>query len=60
MLERGDRLRQFRVQWPTVDALFLAAAIRWLIVALIAAAAFWLVFGVLRHPHRDDAEQAKP
>jgi len=59
MLERGDRLRQFRVQWPTVDALFLAGAIRWLIVALIAAAAFWLVFGVFRHPHprRDASEE---
>ena len=51
MLERADRLRRFRIQWPTIDALFLASVARWAIVALIAAAAIWLTFGVLRRPH---------
>ena len=54
MLERGNRLRRFNVQWPTIDALFLAGAIRWLMVAVIAVAALWLVFGVFRHARFQD------
>jgi hypothetical protein len=43
MIERGDQLRQFRFQWPAFDALFLASAIRWLMLVLLVAAVLWLV-----------------
>jgi hypothetical protein len=43
MLDRGDRLRQFDFVWPAPDAALLAAALRWLMVAVILAALIWLV-----------------
>jgi hypothetical protein len=48
MIERGDRLRQFRFEWPTLDAALLAAAMRWLLLALILAGAARLIVGMLR------------
>ena len=41
MLERWDQLRQYR--WPVLDALALAALMRWLMAGVILAAAVWLV-----------------
>ena len=56
MLQRGERLRQFQFQWPTVDALLLAGALRWLMLLLIGAAlAFW-AFRLLREPMDREAE----
>jgi hypothetical protein len=49
MLERGARLRQFRFEWPTLDAALLAGAVRWLMLILIIMAAAWLIFGLVRH-----------
>jgi hypothetical protein len=49
MLERGDRLRQFRFEWPTLNAALLASAVRWLMLILIVVAAAWLIFGLVRH-----------
>jgi hypothetical protein len=46
----GDRyavLRQFRFEMPVVDAAFLAGAMRWAMLAVAAAALYWVVFGVL-------------
>jgi hypothetical protein len=43
MLERADRLAQFRFEWPALDASFAAAALRWVMVALIACALGWLL-----------------
>ena len=43
MLERGDRLRQFHLQWPTMNAAFLASATRWLMLAVIGAGLLWMV-----------------
>jgi hypothetical protein len=48
MTERYGVLRQFRFEWPVVDAAFLASAMRWAMLAVIAAGLYWLVFGVLR------------
>jgi hypothetical protein len=48
MMERGDRLRQFRFPWPELNAALLASATRWLMVAVIAAGLVWLWRGVLR------------
>ncbi len=48
MLERWDRLRQFRFAWPALTAGFLAAAIDWLMAALIVGGLVWLISGLLR------------
>jgi hypothetical protein len=49
MLERWDRLRQFRFAWPELTAAFLAGAMRWLMAALILAGLLWLVSALLRN-----------
>ncbi|MBI3262945.1 MAG: HupE/UreJ family protein [Acidobacteria bacterium] len=51
LTERADLLRQFRVEWPTIDAAFLASAMRWLMLLVIAAGLVWLV-GLFRRPQR--------
>src|SRR5262252_480344 len=47
-------LRQFRFEWPVLDAAFLASAMRWAMLAVIAVALYWLVFGVLRAAPADE------
>src|SRR6202051_5094360 len=43
MLERADRLSQYRVQWPEWNAAFAASIMRWLMLAvLLAGIAFWV------------------
>ena len=48
MTERAAILRQFRFEWPVLDVLFWASAMRWLMLAVVAAALYWLVFHVLK------------
>ena len=48
MADRWELLRKFTFARPTIDALFLAAALRWMMLLVIAAACYWVVFGVLR------------
>jgi hypothetical protein len=48
MVERLGMLRQFRFEWPVVDAAFLAGAVRWVMLMVVAAALYWLVFSVMR------------
>src|SRR5499427_562134 len=47
-------LRQFRFEWPALDAAFLASAMRWAMLAVIAVALYWLVFSVLRAAPADE------
>jgi hypothetical protein len=47
LLERLGMLRQFRFQWPVIDAAFLAGAVRWVMLMVVAAGLYWLVFSVL-------------
>ena len=47
MMERWDRLRQFRFPWPVLSAAFLASAMRWLLLVVIAAGLAWLLLAVL-------------
>ena len=56
LLERFDRLRQFRFEWPVLSAAWLAAATKWLILAVIAGGLAWLVFGVVLQGARRRAE----
>ena len=48
MLERWDRLRQFRFTLPEFTVVRLVSAMHWLIAALIVAGLLWLVSGLLR------------
>ena len=63
MVERWAILRQFRFQWPTLDALFLASAMRWMMLLVVAAGLYWLVFSVFkpqkRNPSRGSAMGAE-
>lgn len=48
MAERYGVLRQFRFQWPVIDAAFWVAAMRWAMLLVAAVGLYWLVFGVLK------------
>jgi HupE / UreJ protein len=48
MTERFDRLRQYRFDWPAIDAVFLLTLTRWLIVAVGTAAVVWLALVLSR------------
>src|SRR5438093_13502207 len=52
MTERYGVLRQFRFEWPVIDAAFLASAMRWAMLLVILAGAYWLL-GNLRRASRD-------
>ena len=68
MVERWDRLRQFRFSWPVLDAARLASATRWLMLAVMIAGLVWVwramlmpvmrrrrgVWGVHRGPQSDE------
>jgi hypothetical protein len=47
MDERWELLRKFTFEWPAIDAAFLAGTLRWMMLLVVAAAFYWLVFGVL-------------
>jgi hypothetical protein len=48
MTDRFDRLRQYHFEWPAIDAVFLLALTRWLIIAVAAAGAVWLALALTR------------
>jgi HupE / UreJ protein len=55
----GDRyavLRQFRFAMPVVDAAFLAGAMRWAMLAVVAVGLYWIVFGLRTRRLPTDAE----
>ena len=43
MLDRGSVLRQFRFEWPALDATLLALVLRWLVLFTILGGLLWLV-----------------
>ena len=43
MLDRGERLAQYRFGWPVLTAAMLATAMHWLMAMLIVAALMWYV-----------------
>ena len=47
LTDRYATLRQYRFEWPTIDALFLVNAMRWAMV-IVALAGLWWLMGVLR------------
>ena len=55
MVERADRLRQFRFEWPSLNLALLASAMRWVVLILIVAGAIRLLSAVLRPARREGA-----
>jgi hypothetical protein len=49
MLDRSIILRQYRFQWPVLDAALLASALRWLILFVILAGLLWLLKQTFRY-----------
>jgi hypothetical protein len=47
MTDRWQVLRQYRFEWPAFDLAFWVVAMRWMMVAVLAAGLYWLV-GLLR------------
>ena len=47
MDERWELLRKFTFEWPAIDAAFLAGALRWTMLLVVAAGLYWLFFAVL-------------
>jgi hypothetical protein len=52
--ERWEVLRRFTFEWPPIDASFLAAALRWVMLLVAGAALYWVVFGLLRPPRKSE------
>jgi HupE/UreJ protein len=48
MSDRLGTLRQYRFQWPALDAAFVASALRGLLLLLIVLGAGWLMYGLVR------------
>ena len=57
MTERWELLRQFRFQWPVVDAAFLAGAMRWMMLVVVGARV--LLAGVRRAADGEAAPDAR-
>ena len=57
MIDRWSQLRQFRFQWPVVNAAFLASAMRWAMVIIALGGIVWLV-SVLLAKKRSNKPQA--
>ena len=51
MLDRWDRLRQFRFPRPELTAALLVTMVHWLIAALVVVGCVWLVSSLLRTRH---------
>ena len=54
MTERYGLLRRFHVEMPVVDAAFLAGGMRWLMLLVVTAGIYWLVFGVFGQKARTE------
>jgi hypothetical protein len=55
MLERGERLRQYQFQWPSLNAALLASLMWWTMLIVIAAGVVWAVSAAVRR-RRERAE----
>jgi len=58
MSDRWAILRQFRFEVPAIDALFWVAAMRWLMLVVVAVGLYWLVFNVLSDQSPSHSDQA--
>jgi HupE / UreJ protein len=53
LTERGQQLMRYQFQLPAFDASFFLMVVRWLIVLTIAAAAAWLISGLVGRAQQD-------
>jgi hypothetical protein len=54
LTERGQQLLRYQFQVPAFDASFFLMVVRWLIVLTIAAAAAWLISGLVGKAQPED------
>jgi hypothetical protein len=43
MIERGEKLQQFKFEWPAITATLMLSAVRWALILVSVAAAIWFV-----------------
>jgi hypothetical protein len=60
MLDRGDRLMQFRFQWPEFNAVFLVSLLHWLMAIVALAGMVWLVSALLKGRKALSSPKASP
>ena len=48
MADRANVLSQYRLQWPAVNDVLLATAMRWMMALVILFGLAWLFWGVVR------------
>jgi len=48
MLDRGERLMQFRFSWPQLDAASAVTVLRWLMAIVAVAGCLWFLYDFLR------------
>jgi len=60
MTERFGVLRQFRFEWPVIDALFWVAAMRWAMLVVVGAGLYWLVFHVFKPAAKRPSPHSEP
>jgi hypothetical protein len=58
MLDRGDRLMQFRFPWPEFNAIFVVSLLHWLMAIVAVAGAVWLISTMLRNREAASASKA--
>jgi hypothetical protein len=60
MTDRYGVLRQYRFEWPAIDAFFWVSVMRWAMLAVAAAGLYWLVFGILKPSAKRRAPHSEP
>ena len=58
LTDRYQVLRQYRIAWPEIDALFLVSAMRWAMVLVAMAGAYWLI-GLFRQSRQRPQDVAQ-
>ena len=59
LTERFATFRRYPIEIPVFDAAFFAALLRWMMLAVIAAGAAWLIFGVFGQRVRSTKSEAR-
>src|SRR5262249_13905406 len=60
MMDRADKLRQYRVGWPDLNAGAIALILRWLAIVVAAAGLAWFASLLLRRSRDPDKAQPRP